>query len=85
MPNLNVEQVKDLMSKEWHYLFVPDGDGFSAKVVELDGCFAEGNSFNEALTNLQTAMEDWFAITLEQGNSIPKPIPLDSDEPIIIY
>ena len=34
-----------------------DGQGYFASVPELKGCFSQGDTFEEALTNIQEAAE----------------------------
>jgi antitoxin HicB len=51
----------------------PDGDGFSAKLLEFPGCFAEGETPEEAYGNLELAAADWIEAALAQGQTIPEP------------
>jgi len=50
----------------------PDGD-YSAEILEFPGCFAVGESPNEAIKNLEEIAESWIESMLEQGQAIPPP------------
>lgn len=49
-----------------------DGTWF-ARVVELKGCMTEGDTPDEAITNLDDAMMGWLHVSLEDGLPIPEP------------
>ena len=44
---------------------------YIAEVPELAGCMADGNSYSEALQNVQIIIEEW----LETARSLNRPIP----------
>ena len=46
---------------------------YFATVLELDGCMSDGETFEEAYTNIQEAMEGWIETKLENGFSVPIP------------
>ena len=50
-----------------------DGTWF-ARIVEFPGCMTEGRSQEEALANLDDAMNAWIKVKLEDQESIPPPI-----------
>lgn len=50
-----------------------DGGGFLAVVPELAGCMIDGDTPEEALRNVEEAINDWISIELEDGKEIPKP------------
>ncbi|MGD1028005.1 type II toxin-antitoxin system HicB family antitoxin [Candidatus Binatus soli] len=47
--------------------------GFTAEILEFPGCFAEGETPDEAFRNLESVAEEWIEATLEQGQEIPPP------------
>ncbi|WP_327866118.1 type II toxin-antitoxin system HicB family antitoxin [Aneurinibacillus aneurinilyticus] len=51
------------------------GQYYYAKVMELDGCHADGRTVEEAYKNLRVVMSDWIDIKLEHGDPIPEPVP----------
>lgn len=48
-------------------------DAFVAEVPELAGCTAHGDTQEEALKNINQAMELWIDTAKEFGDSIPEP------------
>jgi len=46
---------------------------FVAEVPELPGCAAHGNTHEEALANIKTAMQLWIDTAKEFGDPIPEP------------
>lgn len=44
-----------------------------AEVPELPGCASDGESYAEALTNVQTVIDEWLETARELGREIPKP------------
>lgn len=54
-------------------LFWSDKDQvFIAEVPELPGCSAHGNSREEALKNVESAIELWIETAAEFGDPIPE-------------
>jgi len=53
-----------------------DESGFYyiGKVLELDGCMADGETKKEILENLQEAMEGWIETKLANGFEVPEPV-----------
>lgn len=46
---------------------------YIAEVPELPGCFAHGNSYDEALFNTKEAIQLWINTAKEFGDIIPEP------------
>jgi len=46
---------------------------FVAEVPELAGCAADGETYIEALQNVQIVMQEWIETAQELGRSIPQP------------
>ena len=56
------------------YKLTPEeGGGFSASVEELEGCFSQGETADEAMANIREAALNWIEATLRQGRPIPLP------------
>lgn len=72
---------ESLMDLPWSRELVPDGSTIAARITELPGCFSEGRNFEEALANLQDALEMWIESSLELGNEIPNPLDRTELEP----
>jgi predicted RNase H-like HicB family nuclease len=49
---------------------------YFARVLEMDGCFGQGNTREKALEDLQLAMIDFIESLLEDGLPVPEPTPL---------
>lgn len=50
----------------------PD-EGWFVRVNELPGCMSQGDTANEAIANIQEALELWLEVALEHGDAIPEP------------
>ena len=44
-----------------------------AEVPELPGCAADGDTYAEALANVQIIIDEWLQTARELGREIPKP------------
>ena len=51
-----------------------DGNNYFARVLELDGCYGDGKTEQEALENLKEAIEGWFEVVLRFNDPIPEPV-----------
>ena len=65
------------MSQNYKYeiiLYWSDEDqAFIAEVPELPGCAADGETYQEALANVQVIIEEWIETAKELGRPIPVP------------
>jgi predicted RNase H-like HicB family nuclease len=52
-----------------------DGGGYLAIVPDLPGCMSDGDTPEEALKNVQEAIESWIEAAKEWKQDIPKPSP----------
>lgn len=50
-----------------------EDEAFIAEVPELPGCAADGATYEEVLTNLETIIDEWVEIAQELGRPIPEP------------
>jgi predicted RNase H-like HicB family nuclease len=50
-----------------------EDEAFIAEVPELPGCAADGETYHEALDNVEVVMREWIETARETGRSIPKP------------
>jgi predicted RNase H-like HicB family nuclease len=70
----NLPPPERYLAQPYARILVPDAKGgFSAELLEFSGCFAEGETANEAYANLERAASSWMEVALSQGQEIPPP------------
>ncbi|NLS91007.1 MAG: type II toxin-antitoxin system HicB family antitoxin [Planctomycetaceae bacterium] len=50
-----------------------DDQAVIAEVPELPGCAADGETYEEALTNVRAIMVEWIETARDLGREVPKP------------
>jgi predicted RNase H-like HicB family nuclease len=66
--------VAQYLRKPYARVIIPDDSGrYAAQVLEFPGCFAEGDTPEEAYKNLHEAAENWLDSAHSQGMAIPEP------------
>ena len=50
-----------------------EDQAFIAEVPELPGCAADGETYQEALKNVEVIMQEWIETAKELGRPIPEP------------
>ncbi|MCC5639925.1 type II toxin-antitoxin system HicB family antitoxin [Nostoc sp. CHAB 5844] len=50
-----------------------EDQAFIAEVPELPGCAADGETYQEALLNVEIIMQEWIETAQDNGRSIPEP------------
>ena len=50
-----------------------EDSAYIAEVPELAGCAADGESYQEALANVEVIIEEWIETAQSQGRTIPVP------------
>jgi len=50
-----------------------DDQAFIAEVPELPGCSADGATYQEALANVETVIQEWIETAKDLGRPIPEP------------
>ncbi|MDD2832807.1 MAG: type II toxin-antitoxin system HicB family antitoxin [Methylotenera sp.] len=50
-----------------------DDQRFIVEVPELPGCMADGESYQDAVSNVQTVIDEWVETALLQKRAIPEP------------
>ena len=53
----------------WSY----EDQAFIAEVPELPGCAADGESYQEALQNVEVIMQEWIETAQQLGRIVPQP------------
>lgn len=49
-----------------------EDEAFIAEVPELPGCAADGETYQEALQNVEVVMQEWIETAQELGRAIPE-------------
>lgn len=55
----------------------PDDPGWVARVVELPGCMTQADTFAELEGMIEDAMRAWIEVSIEAGDPIPEPRPIE--------
>lgn len=50
-----------------------EDDAYIAEVPELPGCMADGQTYQEALSNAETVIREWIETAKELNRPIPAP------------
>ena len=50
-----------------------DDEAFIVDVPELPGCMADGATYQEALANAETVIQEWIETARDLGRAIPEP------------
>ena len=50
-----------------------DDEAFIAEVPELPGCAADGDTYQQALDNVQVIIREWIETATELGREVPEP------------
>ena len=50
-----------------------EDEAFIVDVPELPGCVADGATYQEALANAETVIEEWIETARDLGRPIPEP------------
>lgn len=50
-----------------------EDQAFIAEVPELPGCAADGETYQKAVTNVETVIQEWIQTAQDLGRPIPKP------------
>ena len=48
-------------------------ESFIVEVPELPGCMADGATYEEAIANVQTVVQEWIETATSLGRPIPEP------------
>jgi len=63
------------MDYTYRIFWSEEDEAYIAEVEELEGCSAFGDTPEQALKEVQTAMQLWLEVAREKGDSIPQPRP----------
>jgi predicted RNase H-like HicB family nuclease len=68
------EKIEEILKKPYSKIFiVNDDNSYSAEIMEFSGCYSQGETIEEAMSNLNEMAEEWIEASLERGQNIPEP------------
>lgn len=70
------QEIAEICFQSHSYLITPPAkmdETWFGRVVEFEGCMAEGETRDDLMNSLNDAKWDWIAAKLEMGERIPKP------------
>jgi antitoxin HicB len=68
------QSIQKYLKEPYARILIPEEEGgYSAEFLEFPGCFAEGETADEAMQALDRAAEAWIQAALDQGQEIPPP------------
>lgn len=68
------QRVRAILKLPYSRMLVPDETGgYTSEIMEFRGCFSEGDTPEEAFSNLEEAAFNWVKAALKQGLTIPPP------------
>jgi predicted RNase H-like HicB family nuclease len=50
-----------------------EDNSYIVEVPELPGCMADGKTYQEAVSNAETIINEWIETAIEIGRDIPQP------------
>jgi predicted RNase H-like HicB family nuclease len=66
---------REFFTKPYARILVPVGDGtYAAELLEFPGCFAQGDTPQDAIKNLEDAAAAWIEAARERDQEIPEPL-----------
>ncbi len=67
------DQVKVMLHYEIILYWSEEDQAFIAEVLELPGCAADGETYQEALQIVEVIIQEWIETAKDLGRSIPEP------------
>ena len=73
---VSADEVRSLAARPYARMLIPDLEdgGYVARVLEFPGCISEGDTPNEAIGNIEEALEAVIESMLLRGDPIPEPL-----------
>ena len=70
---MTTKSIEDYFKEPYARVLIPEDDGgFSAEILEFSGCYAQGETADEAVSNLENAARSWIEAALAQGQKVPE-------------
>ena len=65
------------MKSKWKYEIIiywsEEDQAYIAEVPELPGCAADGNTYKQAVANVEVIIQEWVETATKLGRAIPEP------------
>ncbi len=58
---------------EWVIYWSDEDESFVVEVPELPGCMADGEAYEEVVTNAKRVIQEWIETARELGRHVPEP------------
>lgn len=69
-----MKSAQDYLRQPYARIVIPvENNGYHAEILEFPGCFAQGNTVDEAYAELERAAQAWIETSLANGQEIPEP------------
>ncbi len=66
--------LEDYLKLNYPITFYPEEEGgYTVMIPDLEGCISEGESLEEAMSNILDAKNSWLEIAWQYGDDIPLP------------
>ena len=62
-----------------------DEGGYWAEVPDLEGCYGQGDTFNETIESISNGLETHLAAMLEYAMDIPEPTKVEAPDGEVVY
>ena len=66
-------KIKRMSKYEIIIYWSKEDNAFLAEVPELPGCVADGNTYQEALKNVEVIIKEWIETARELNRHVPRP------------
>jgi predicted RNase H-like HicB family nuclease len=67
------ERIAEILEKPYARILIKEDGGYVASILEFPNCVTEGDSLEDAMSQLEDAMASWVEAALEMGQDIPEP------------
>jgi antitoxin HicB len=69
------KKIEDYLKAPYKRVLIPDEESgtYTAEIAEFPGCVSQGQTPQEALENLETAVRGWIEAVLDLGQEVPPP------------
>jgi len=71
--NTNQKKFDYYMGLSYPVTIVKEEVGYSVAILDLPGCLSQGDTLEEALSNIEEAKVRWLEVAMDQGREIPEP------------